>query len=93
MRYDSAVRWTLLVGALAAMLAASVIGGAGCFSPRVADCAQACGPNNSCASGLACEESTQLCRVPANMGTACPGVVDGAIDAVEVDAPIVVDVA
>jgi len=42
---------------------------AGCYAPKIRDCQQACGPNNSCPSGLTC--SNTVCRDPARVDTAC----------------------
>ena len=55
-----AVRWIAI--AMSACLA-------GCYSPKIRDCQQACGPNNSCPSGLTC--SNTVCRDPSRVDTAC----------------------
>jgi hypothetical protein len=55
------MRWIALVAFHAAV--------AGCYSPKVRDCEQACGPQSSCGPGLTCDNA--VCRDPDRVGTAC----------------------
>lgn len=54
-----AVRWIAIATACLA----------GCYSPKVRDCEQACGRNNTCPPGLTCDNA--VCREPDRVGTAC----------------------
>lgn len=41
----------------------------GCYSPKLGDCAVACGKGDSCPPGLRCDNA--VCRLPEMVGTAC----------------------